>query len=162
MAGFSTKTILTSLPSLTRGQMTASSFAKHSDDSKGGRSVNRPTNISDVIEDGRTEDALQYKMQPPKLTPKSKQTLTPEEEKQLAKEFASAESLLNNFKELLRQEGVDISNLSVFKTLNNRISYYIPERHLSRFSVFMTNKIAPTKQLDTQEIELSKRRGMRM
>ncbi len=160
MTDSSTKAIFKSLPPLlTRGQLTSSSFAKQSDDSEGGHAIHRPT--SDVIEDGRTEDALQLKIQPPKLTPKPKHTLTPEEEKRLAKEFASAEALLHHFKELLRQEGVDIPSLSVFKTLNNRIKYHIPEGYVGRFNLFMTNKITPSKQLDTQEIELSKRRGIK-
>lgn len=149
---------------LTSGQLQWESFAKHSDDSDGGHSVSRPTNIIDVTEEGRTEDQalLQLKIKHPKLTPKPKHILTSDEQKQLDKELALANSILYHFKEMLRRQGLDPANCTV-SSINNRISYSIPPEHRESFSRFKINKIALAKQLnETPEMEPSKRRGMKM
>lgn len=162
-----TKAIFKSLfkSPLTSGQLQWESFAKHSDDSDGGHSVNRPTSISGVTEDGRTEDQalLQLKIKNPKLSPKPKHILTSDEQKQLDKELVLANSMLYNFKEMLRQQGLDPSSCTVSISINNRITYSIPTEHRVSFGRFMTNKIALSKQYnETPEAEPSKHRGMRM
>lgn len=157
----STKDIFRSLQvPLARGQVITFS---NSEDSDGGRSVNRPTSISGVIEDGRSEDALQLKIKNPKLTPTPKPTLTSDEEKQLDHEFRLAKRTLDKFTDMLRLEGLDPSGCSVSKTHHGRISCYIPPHYSNRFHIFMTNKITFAKQHHDiiPETEPSRRRGMR-
>lgn len=165
----STKAILRSLfkSPLTRGQL-QSSFAKHNEDSESGDSVNRPTTTS-VVDDGRIDDALQLKIQPPKLTPMSEKKLTSDEkEKLLEIAFVSAKHRFNSFKEMLRQKGVDVTNyfISIHNgrisyTINGRTSYEIPKKE-SYSRLFMPHYNKMIKLTDIQENELSKHRSMKI
>lgn len=152
----STKVIFNTLlqSPLTRGH--AITF-DNSEDSKGGHSVSRPANTSDVKEGERTEDTTlrQLKMEKPKFMPRPTNKLTAEEKKQLDKKFALIKQLFNSYKEMLRQQGFDVSNYFV-SMQNDRIIYNIPNsEHHSRFTALLN---ASVKQID----EPSRRRGMRM
>lgn len=130
----------------------------NSEDSKGGHSVSRPKDISGIKEDERsTEDTTlhQLKIKKPQFFPKPTTKLTAEEKEQLAKKFALIKQLFNSYKEMLRQQGFDVSNYFV-SMQNDRIIYNIPNsEHHSRFTAMLN---ASAKQID----EPSRRRGMRM
>lgn len=103
-------------------------------------------------EEGNTEGILQLKVKNPKLNPLPKNKLTPEQQ-QLEKAFELAKHTLEKFKDILRQQGLDVSHYSVSKSPSGRIIYHISNP--THFDFFI-NEFA--KRTDVREEPSLKRR----
>ncbi len=101
-------------------------------------------------------DVLQLKIENPKLKPVVKS----KEEQSLEAEFTLAKNRLENFKDVLRQKGVDVAHYSVSKD-KGRITYSFP--NLTLYNFFTNNKnLFNTPAAPLPEIGVARRIGMRM